>query len=189
LIIESFLLSLIAGFVRRGSLRNLEKMPLRQAYLFVIGSVLAGAILTLIIRGGNPALIHYARIVNVAQYLVLLVAIGLNLHIRGMIVVGVGTFFNCLVLTANGGLMPVSKDAIVAAGLAHAIRNYAVRHVILSSETRLPFLSDIVPVRLFGPLCSQVISVGDIIIALSIFFMIQYYMCRPAPAKEPVPSG
>ena len=189
MIIEAFVLSLIAGFIRRGSMRNLENMPLRKSYLFVVGFVLAGAILALIIRGGDPTLIRYARMINVAQYLVLLVAIGLNLHIRGMFAVGIGTFLNFLVLTANGGLMPVSRHALVAAGLTDVIKNYAVRHVILTPETRLAFLSDIVPVRLFGYVCSQVISVGDIIIAVSMFIMIQYYMCRHAPAKEPVPSG
>lgn len=188
MIIESFVIALIVGFVRRGSLRNLEKMPLRKSYLFVTGFVLAGAILTLIIRGGDPTLIRYARLVNIVQYLIILAAIGLNLHIRGMIVTGVGAFLNFLVLTANGGLMPVSRQALHAAGLTDIIKNYAVRHVILTDQTRLPFLSDIVPVRLFGYVCSQVISVGDIIIAVAILYMIQHYMCYP-PAKEPAPGG
>ncbi len=189
MILESFVLALIVGFIRRGSLRNLERMPLRRSYLFVIGFVLAGAILSLIIRGGDPSLVRYARLVNIAQYLVLLVAIGLNLHIRAMIGVGIGTFLNFLVLTANGGLMPVSRQALHAAGLTDIIRNYAVRHVILTPQTRLWLLSDIFPVRLFGYVCSQVISVGDIIISLCIFYMIQHYMCRPAPAKESAPVG
>lgn len=186
MIIEAFVVSLLLGFIRRGRLSNLEKIPLRRSYMFVLAFILAGAILTLIIRGGDPRLIRYARLVNVAQYLILLWAIGMNLHIREMYIAGFGTFLNFLVLTANGGLMPVSRYALRAAGLTDVIKNYAVRHVILSSTTRLWILSDVIPVRLFGKVSSQVVSVGDLIIAVGIFILIQHYMCSPAPAvKEP----
>ena len=192
MIIEAFVLSIIVGLLRRGSLRNLEKIPLRRTYLFVVAFVLAGAILAIIIRGGDPKLIKYARITNVAQYAVLLAAIGMNLHIREMYIAGLGTLMNAVVLTVNGGLMPVSKSAVEAAGLTSTIRNYAVRHVLFPDyKPRLAILSDIIPVRLFGYVSSQVISVGDVIVAVAVFLLIQHYMCAPGPslAKEQLESA
>lgn len=182
---------MIVGLIRRGSFKNLEKIPLRKIYLFVLAFVLAGAILALIIRGGDPTLVRYARWVNVLQYLIILAAIGLNLHIREMFIIGFGTFLNFLVLTANGGLMPISMTALRAAGLTTAIKNYAVRHVLFPDyQPRLAILSDIIPIRLFGKVESQVVSIGDLIIAVGVFILIQHYMCRPVPAvKEPATSG
>ncbi len=184
MIIEAFVLSLVVAFIRGGKLSRLEELPLRKTYLFLAAFVLAGAILTLIIRGGDPTLIRYARVVNVLQYVILLWAIAINLHVRHMRIVGIGTFLNFLVLTANGGLMPVSEYAIKAAGMTEAIRNYAVRHVILTSETRMAFLSDIIPIRLFGKVMSQVASIGDLVIAVGIFLMIQHYMCVKSSEEQ-----
>ena len=177
------MISIVVGFARRGRLRSLGRIPLRHTFLFVLPFLLFAAIVT--IAHGNPDLKPFVKAGNVIQYVLLLTAIGLNLHVREMLVAGAGTFLNFIALAANGGMMPVSTVALKVAGLPNVMNGNAVRHVVLTPATHLKLLSDVVPVPLGSPYFSEVISVGDLFVAAAIFVLIQHYMCGKVPAKEP----
>lgn len=183
MIIEAFLISIILGLVRRGSVRNLARLPLRHTFLFILPLLLFGVIAA--VARGNPALKPFARAGNMAQYLVMLTAIMLNLHIREMLIAGFGTFLNFLALAVNNGMMPVSLNALRIAGMPNALTSDAVRHVAVTPETRLKWLTDVIPVPLGHPCLSEVASVGDALVAVAIFLLIQHYMCALSPVKEP----
>ncbi|HET6456071.1 MAG TPA: DUF5317 domain-containing protein [Armatimonadota bacterium] len=187
MIVEAFVLSIIVGFIRKGSLRNLSRVPIRHFYLFCLPFLIFAAVSTIAVSMRHESLMPYIRPADICQYVILLAAIFLNFHMREMWVVGAGVLSNLAVLAANGGTMPVSMEALKRAGLAGALGSQPVRHAILTPETRLKPLADIIPVHTFSSFMSQVISAGDILIAIGLFILIQSYMCRPA--KEPSTGG
>ena len=184
MIIEAFILSVLVGFARRGSLRNLGQIPVRHLYLFVLSLVVFVGMYALAGTSGGGASMQYVRAANIIQYAILLAAIGLNRHIRGMWLVGAGTFLNFLAVAANGGVMPTSATALRTVGMTEMLSPdrtaQFVRHVIMAPEARLKLISNLIPVPGLGFVLPQVVSIGDIVIAVALFVIIQLYMCGPA---------
>jgi hypothetical protein len=117
-------------------------------------------------------------------YILFFCVLGLNLAQPGIKTFTCGTALNFLAIAANGGAMPVSAGAIELAGLAGTP---AGTHVLLSENTKLWFLTDVIPLHLpFLPL-GQVISIGDILITCGIFIFIQHKMLsgeKSPPGEE-----
>lgn len=109
-----------------------------------------------------------------AKALVLvLVGYGLwvNSHLRGLWFATLGLLCNTLVIFANGGHMPVSLEALRAAGMEaladELSRKYDAIHSLLDSSTRLWLLADIIPIRL-GNFYRNVISLGDVYLMIGV---------------------
>jgi len=106
---------------------------------------------------------------------VVLVSYGLwqNRHLRTIWLAAVGLALNTIVMTANGGQMPVSADALRAAGLEDFLRfmqnSSDAVHNLITPDTRLWFLGDVIPLAW----AKKVISPGDvfILLALLLFFL------------------
>jgi len=110
----------------------------------------------------------------VLSYVLLLWALSRNFGFWSMRILALGTVVNFVAIVANGGLMPVSPEARLQAGMI-ALRPSSLGMVlpegtgILLSvdQTNLQFLSDIIPISGVG-----VFSPGDVVIGvgLLIFF-------------------
>ncbi len=128
------------------------------------------------------------RVINALQYAVLLAAIASNLHIGEIRLMGLGTFFNFLALAANAGVMPVHPKAAELAGISTMFEPSAgiklIRHVIMTPETQLKPLTDIIPLPGFSIFLKTVVSVGDILLAIGIFLLVQRYMCFRGEAEK-----
>ena len=113
-------------------------------------------------------------------YLVSLLAVAIvaawNWRIPGAVLIVIGTALNLVVATLNSG-MPYDQAAVAAVG-APLPRDGL--HVILGPETRLGFLSDVIPV---GPTRS-VLSLGDFLIALGGFLIPFMWLQPPAEAAR-----
>lgn len=183
MIADALLLSILIGLIRRGRIRGLASIPLRCVILFILPFLILAAVYAARSFGGE-SLSPYMRAANVVEYVVLLAAIALNLHIREMWIAGAGAFMNFLVVAANGGMMPISEKAIQMAGMTQMIEDCRagsfVRHVIMSPETRLKPLADIIPKPGFAFVMPEVASIGDVLLAIGIFVLVQRYMMRPA---------
>jgi hypothetical protein len=111
---------------------------------------------------------------DLTVYLLGLVGIGLvaalNWRIPGAALIAIGTFSNVLVIFLNGG-MPV--DTVVVATAGAKIPDDSL-HVVINPETRLPFLSDTVPVSLVR----GVFSAGDLLIGFG-GFLIPFILLQP----------
>jgi len=183
---EAAILGVIVGVLRKGSLSNLARIPFRGAYVFAIPLVLFVVATVLTYRTADEALIRTAvRAMNILLYVVLLLAIVWNRHIREMKLLGLGAFLNFVALTANGGVMPVSRWAAETAGMLEFLeRMKGVRHVVMDGGSRFRPLTDIIPVPI--PILTTVLSVGDVILAVGIFLLIQRYMCPPTGEANPI---
>ena len=176
--IEAAILSLVVGLIRHGRISNLIRIPFRGAYAFAIPLALFAIASYLTHHTSDPSLaVLGTRATNILQYLVLLTAIGLNLHIREMKIMGIGAFSNFLTLAVNGGVMPISLWAARASGVYPFLaRTKLVRHAIMTPDSRLRPLTDIIPVPGFH----TVLSLGDVVLAVGIFMLIQRFMFMPS---------
>ena len=81
------------------------------------------------------------------------------------VLLGIGVGLNIAVVAANGG-MPVDPDALARVGRrdVDVTRGFLYKHVPMTSDTRLSWLGDRIPV----PIQRNVISIGDVLMAVAI---------------------
>jgi hypothetical protein len=81
------------------------------------------------------------------------------------VLLAIGAGLNVIVVAANGG-MPVDPGALARVGRrdVDVTRGFLYKHVPLTSDTRLSWLGDRIPV----PIQRNVISVGDVLMAVAI---------------------
>ncbi|MFQ5878982.1 MAG: DUF5317 domain-containing protein [Dehalococcoidia bacterium] len=114
------------------------------------------------------------RVLFPASYVGLLAFVWLNRWSLAILVIGVGLALNLLVIAANGGLMPVSPETLVRAGLLERAASVSLgdplprsKDVVLTREdTRLWPLSDVFAVD--NPLGVRAFSPGDLVIAFGL---------------------
>jgi len=115
------------------------------------------------------------------SYLPLLILVLINRHREGMWLAGVGVLMNFSVIALNGGMPVLEGAAVVAAGLGGGAGGFQLaldfKHVLLDASTRIPFLGDVIPVRLFG--IGQVISLGDVLLAVGLGRFLEDELRRP----------
>lgn len=104
----------------------------------------------------------------------LIVFLLLNRLVPGATWVAVGFLLNLTVIAANGA-MPVSPRAAEAAGVPITREIQGPRHEVLTDETVLSWLADVIPV----PPLQTVVSAGDVWLALAIAYLL-YRATSPA---------
>lgn len=173
------IISLIVALLRGGSLLRLGQLHIRHAYLIPLGLALQLFVFSPLGAGWEP----WIGYLYSASLALLLLAVVLNRDLPGIRLLGLGLFLNLLVIAANGGLMPISVQAVRRARLFDMIATLQAtgrhRHMVLMDEgTKLRFLGD--TIVLGYPLPSaQVFSPGDILLALGAFIFLQWAMLGP----------
>jgi hypothetical protein len=118
---------------------------------------------------GTPGLVR--RLVLPLTF-VLLLAFGLrNWHLWGLRVMAVGFLLNLLVISSNGGLMPVSPEQVASVNLLDRIETVQLGEPVPGSkgilmaprDARLWFLSDVIVFPPHSPI-ARVVSVGDLFV-------------------------
>ncbi len=162
--------------IRGGRLSNLADVRLRLWWLLPLGFLMQA------VTNFFPAEADWSRPAGLAlvlgSYVPLLGLVILNRERPGMWLAGVGILMNFTVILANGGMPVLSEAALVAGGFssdATILASY--KHVILGASTRLPFLADVIPLRIFGQ--GQVISMGDVFLAVGLGRFLEHELRRP----------
>lgn len=138
--------------------------------------LLAGGVIGQLVAGqldGNAALV--LAVVSLAALIAFSVV---NLHLTGMGVMTIGLGLNLFAIMTNGG-MPVSARALVAADIVPAADVWSVE---LRGARHLERAND--PMKLFGdiiPMGQQVVSFGDLIIAVATVDVIAHLVRRQKP--------
>ena len=109
----------------------------------------------------------------VLSYVLLLWALSRNLHLWSMRILALGSVLNFAAIVVNGGLMPVSPEARLQAGMTPIgqpgfgkVLPEGTGILLPVDQTNLWFLSDIFPVSLVG----GVFSLGDVLIGVGLLF-------------------
>ena len=143
-----------------GRLGALADLRLRRWWLLALGLALQ-VIALMGIPSGVGAGLHAVSYVAGGAYLFS------NLHLPGMLWVGVGAGLNVSGMAANGGTLPASLPALRAAGI-EATRTSDYTNSGFVAGARLPALGDIFAIPEWLPL-SNVFSIGDVVIGVGIY--------------------
>lgn len=91
----------------------------------------------------------------------------LNRSVPGAVAMASGFLLNLVVITLNRG-MPVSPDAARSVGAPITREVQGPRHEVLTEDTLLPWLGDVIP----APGLDTVVSIGDIVLAVGIGYLV-----------------
>jgi len=155
------------GAARGGKLRNLSEIRVKLWWLLPVGFlILASA--NYLPRDQNRLAVTLILI----SYLPLLLFVWLNRESSGIWIAGIGILMNFTVIVINGG-MPVLAEAASVAGGGDVELVLGAKHVVMTAETRLPFLADVIPMP------RSVLSLGDVFLAIGIGVFLEDQMRQP----------
>jgi hypothetical protein len=125
----------------------------------------------------------HSALLLLGSYALLLAVVLANRQLPGMTLLGLGAALNFFVILVNGGWMPVTVEHLAASGLfssstalAPGERVQYSKDVILGrQDTHMGWLSDVFVIPRAG-LFSMVFSVGDVLMMLGLFRLIQFGM-------------
>lgn len=169
-------LSLAIAMLRGGRLVNLGDIQLKAWWLLVIAFGL---------QIGTRWLPEesWAEPAGLAMVLVsfglLMILVLLNRSQPGMWIAGIGVLMNFTVIAVNGGMPVLAGAAEVASGftVSEPDLSGSFKHVLLDEGARLTFFADVIPLRV-GAL-GEVISLGDIFLALGLGAFLEHELRRP----------
>jgi Family of unknown function (DUF5317) len=159
-------LATAVGLARGGRPRGWSRLRLRGTPVVLVAfGAQVGAVLLL------PASSNLQVPVLATSLAAVCAVLLVNRRVPGLLVVAGGCLLNLAVIAANGA-MPVS---LAAARRAHAAIDLAAltrdpRHVLLTGDTRLPFLGDVIGVPLPGR--PEVVSPGDLLCGVGVAVLV-----------------
>lgn len=172
LIVAVIVAGVLVGIALGGDVRTLSELKLRWWPLALIGLGLQLAPVPSL--GGQ--LDHWLAVgLLVASYVLLLAFVAMNIKQAGFPVIAVGFALNLLVISVNGG-MPVTAEAIreaygpgFAAEIARLQEQGGAKHHLARDDDILISLADVIPM---GAPLRQVLSVGDLVFMVGVFWVI-----------------
>lgn len=182
MILEPMVLSLIVAKIRKGRFKNLEKIEIKAWYLLLIAAGIQ--IIASLLKGiGFDTEIFNLDIVilvlHILSYVFMIVCVLLNISKNSMKAFFIGVILNFIVITANGGKMPVSLNGIRGIndniGTELPSGEFDIKHQGITPDTKLVFLSDIILISEPYPL-PKILSIGDIFIMIGLFTFLQESM-------------
>ncbi len=190
--LSAILLALLTGALLGGGLPRLADLRLR--WLPLLAAALAIRVAAVLIRANAPDLNLPLGWAFIAVYVLILIWLAGNWRVPGLQIASVGIGLNTLAIMLNGGMMPVWAGAFSAAGFsADAIGNDPF-HFLADTSSLTTFVAsgglfgDVIPIPL--PIIRDVVSIGDVLLALGIFWAIVYSMTRPdAPVRASLIFG
>lgn len=181
--IDVIVIGIIIGWIMKGRLKNLGDLPIKGKWLIII----LGLMVVFIKYTQSPERKLLYQALMISFFVIMSYLLVINRRLPGVKLIMVGLCLNFLVMAVNGGRMPVSEWAEVVSGqiayLPELLNDTGSRHVLLTEQTRLFFLGDIIPIPPPYPI-SRVISVGDIFLILGIIHMIVIGMRKQGRTNE-----
>lgn len=172
--------SLILALLRGGRLDQLAVLPLRWRGVILTGFLIQVLVFSDFWQGQSDlrAVTQFAYVLSLSLLLLALVA---NLRLPGLPLIMLGFCLNFTVIALNGGYMPSSAAARALVGLSHLEPGQVASNSIgMGPGTRLDFLGDNFAIPR-GFVFPNVFSIGDVLIAIGAFYLIQRAMVQPAP--------
>jgi len=168
--------SLAIALLRGGRLINLGDIELKAWWLLIISFGLQFGTRWL----PDAKWAETAGVVMVlVSFALLMILVLANRSAPGMWIAGLGVLMNFTVIAFNGGMPVLAGAAEVASGfrVSEPDLTGAFKHVLLDETSRLTFFADVIPLRLVG--IGEVISVGDIFLALGLGVFLEHELRRP----------
>ena len=172
--IELIILSLIIGLVRGGKISRFKNINFKKMWLFIIAILIQYFLFSI----NHIEEVHlfdnlfkYLKQLIIISYILLFIGIIINLRYKSLWLILAGSILNFIVLLANGWKRPVLEEGLKLVGIDTLLPLY----IPILEETKLSILGDIIIVSKPYPF-PHVFSIGDIIISLGLFMLIQEIM-------------
>jgi hypothetical protein len=182
-------LGLIGSLIRYRSqvLSHIASIPLRGAWLALVAVVLQWPLLQS--PGGPVAQLGVPQALFLLSHGLLLIFVWSNRKQAGILIVGLGIICNLLVISVNGGLMPITPETLTRINPGSIREEWSLdthygssKDVIqLQEETRLWVLSDILVLPPPFPRPTA-FSLGDLLIAVGVLVFLQGGISQPNAA-------
>lgn len=173
MIFDALGFALIYGLLTKSDFYGIANIVIKKPIFFILGFGAEFGMLYL--ANIFPIIMIYRAYIHFFDYLMLFIGLWYNRDNKYMRVIGIGVLLNFIVIFVNGGRMPVSLNALKTAGLSNLIpqlvSNRVATHQVLTSETKLKFLADVLMLPRPYPL-PKTFSIGDLFIASGIFAMV-----------------
>ncbi len=190
--LSAIALALVTGALAGGGLPRLGQLKLRWIWVLLLALTVRVGVLLMWREGVNPGVPPGWGIV--LAYSLIFVFLWGNWRVPGLQVAAVGIALNFLAVLLNGGRMPIWPAAFAAAGFSPDALAGDPFHYLLPAGTVAEFVSrggifgDVVPLPL--PIIRDVVSIGDLLLAMGLFWTIVYSMTRPeAPMRPTITFG
>jgi hypothetical protein len=184
---DGILIAIVVGLFRKGNFNGFAELRLRSGWIFPV--LLIIQILIFIFQNKLSWVASISEYFFLGVYVIGMYFLWVNRKLSGFNYILIGVFLNFLVMSINGGRMPVSMEAALTLDpfYSDVLKNgiYA-KHQLLTGTTRLGLLGDIIPLSSPYPR-NQVISIGDIIMNIGGFIFVQHLMLsekKPQPASS-----
>lgn len=185
-------LALIVGALAGGGIPRLADLKLRWLPVLLVAlAIRLGVMLLGDNRIATDLPLGWGFVV---AYVLVFVFLWVNVRIPGLQVAAVGIALNFLAVVINGGRMPIWPGAFEAAGFTPDAVAGDPFHFLAGAGTVAEFVAgggifgDVVPIPI--PVIRDVVSIGDLLLALGVFWTIVYTMTRAdAPMRRPFTFG
>lgn len=159
-------LAVVLGKLLGGKLGNLGAVSLSAKWLaFAAIGLQIAAFPSNVLPWSTPT--GAAKVLWLASYVLLVSFLVLNHALRGVLLVAAGVACNLCAILANGGLMPVLRSALAAAGGRYEVHNNSIQ----LGRPHLAFLVDRWAAPSWVPL-ANVYSVGDVLIGAGVLLTV-----------------
>lgn len=180
---ELLVTALILGWILKGRVGRLADVKIKYGWMIFLPLALYFASYAANFAQVFPRHSPIFAVVHVVEFLIFMVVAVANRRIPGVNLVYVGLAINLVAILANGGFMPVAKEAVAMVvepeDLQEALRSPAIEHTLINAGTRFSFLCDIVAARKPFVFAPSVYSIGDLVMSLGAFIAIVAIMCNP----------
>lgn len=177
ILLPAIFAGIVIALLRGGDLRRLAVLPVHLGWLAVVCLIAQlYVIYSPVDKLEAERSVHATLLIG--SSVALLLVVWANRRLPAMAIIGIGLFLNLVVMAANGGFMPVSREATMAAGTRSVQDAYQEgdrlprsKDVLLSqADTQLWILSDVIVAP--QPL-ARVYSFGDIVVGAGVFVLLQ----------------
>ena len=172
LYIMAIFFGILIGVLAKGKISYMANISFNKAWLFITAFILL--IFTQLAGNYFELVNSYIFVFQGLVFCFLLAGFWFNRQYLGIWVIAAGCLMNALAILLNGGKMPVSLAVVEKANLMSRLSDVSVKHAIfqIDGSTRVPFLCDIIYLPNVLGLFNKIVSIGDIIVVLGLFFII-----------------
>lgn len=174
LVVLSVPLGIILGYLRKGSLKNLENAYIKYLWIAFLAFFLRffSNSPDLISSAGLEFLNNYLNIMNMVAFILLFLFAGANFKYFSMKIFTLGQALNALPIFLNAGRMPFEISAAQKAGTLEMLKNFYSQGAAIIPSDKSAILWQLGDyIILPGFVHAKLISIGDIVLffAMALF--------------------